>query len=134
MSITGFLLDGSAGASTEVEFAAYRSFSPDGAGTHYEERPALHAGIPTCREEDLPDDVHQAARVIGERARARKGSPAFFWARSILRPPRWYAELADLLAAQYGDSNVAVVDPYTFFGLIKLNADRSEAGTSPRRE
>ena len=46
MSITGFILDGSAGPSTALEFAAYRSFSPDGAGTHFEQKPALHDGLP----------------------------------------------------------------------------------------
>lgn len=88
MSITGFMLDGSGGASTEKEFAAYRSFSPDGAGTHFEDKPAVHEGLPTCREEDLPEDVDRAAAIIAEKARARGDRPAFLWARTILRPPR----------------------------------------------
>jgi len=124
MSITGFILDGSGGRSTDLEFAAYRTFSPDGAGTHYEERPALHDGLPTCREEDLPEDVNKAAAVIAERARARNGHAAFLWGRSTLKSPRWFADLSDALAANFPDAGVTVVDPYTFFGLIKLNAGK----------
>ena len=124
MSLTGFILDGAGGASAEREFAAYASFGPDGAGTHFEAGPAVHQGLPTCREEDLPADLSQAAAAIAKKARARQGRPAFFWARSILRPPRWYAGLSDTLAAQHGDAGVVVVDPYTFFGLIKLECEK----------
>ena len=49
-----------------------------------------------------------------------RGRPAFLWARSILRAPRWYADLSDVLQAKCEDAGVTVVDPYTFFGLIKL--------------
>jgi hypothetical protein len=122
MTITGFMLDGSGGASTEAEFAAYRSFSPDGAGTHYTERPALRSGMPTCRERDLPDDVDQAAAVLAKAAREQRGRPGFFWARSILKSPAWYAQLSERLAKQHPEAAVAVVDPYTFFELIRCHA------------
>ena len=39
MSITGFMLDGAGGGSTPEEFSAYRRFSPDGCGNHFD----LHA-------------------------------------------------------------------------------------------
>lgn len=121
MTITGFVLDGSAGASTETEFAIYRTFSPDGLGTHFEPGPAMRAGIPTCPETDLPHDVRAAAAMIVQRAAARGNEPGFFWARSILRAPRWYAELSRLLQEDYSEAGVEVVDPYTFFGLIRLH-------------
>ncbi|HEY5914258.1 MAG TPA: GxGYxYP domain-containing protein [Verrucomicrobiae bacterium] len=120
MSITGFMLDGSAGASTDLEFAAYQTFSPDGAGTHFEPRPALHAGLPTCREQDLPDEVGRAAKLISDLARDTKDTPRFLWARSILKPPRWYSELARRVA-ETTEGTVEFVDPYTFFGLIRVN-------------
>ena len=122
MSITGFILDGSGGASTDLEFGAYRSFSPDGAGTHFEPGAAMHAGLPTCRETDLPDDVDKAAEVLANAAREHKDRPGFFWARSILRTPKWYADLSQRLAEKYPEAPVSVVDPYTFFGLIKTSA------------
>ncbi|HXP58882.1 MAG TPA: hypothetical protein VN829_00245 [Dongiaceae bacterium] len=123
MSITGFILDGSGGPSTDLEFAAYRSFGPDGAGTHFEDKPAVHAGLPTCRERDLPDDVAAAATTIAELARARNGKPGFLWARSILKPPRWYADLSRCLAEKHSEAEVVVVDPYTFFGLVRLQTE-----------
>jgi len=121
MSITGFILDGSGGSSTEREFLAYQSFSPDGAGTHFETGPHLHAGLPTCPERDLPDDVDQAVGVIMEAAAHCQDGPGFLWARSILKPPRWYAQLSQRLAGKPSGAQVHVVDPYTFFGLIKQN-------------
>jgi hypothetical protein len=121
MSITGFMLDGSGGASTKSEFEAYRSFSPDGAGTHFEGKAALHDGLPTCSERDLPDEVEKAAAVVAEAARKTKGGPGFFWARSILKSPKWYADLSRCLGEKYPEAQVSVVDPYTFFGLIRMH-------------
>lgn len=127
MSITGFMLDGSAGASTEREFAAYRSFSPDGAGTHFEPRPGMKAGLATCREQDLPDDLEKAVAVISKASGERPGAPGFFWARSILRSPDWYAELSRRLEETFPDGRVAVVDPYTFFGLVREHYRKASA-------
>lgn len=121
MSITGFMLDGASGASTETEFAAYARFSPDGAGTHFEKNPAMHAKIPTCPERDLPDSAEAAARVIAERAKATQGRPGFLWARSILKSPGWYAEVSRVLRERHPEAAVEVVDPYTFFGLIRVH-------------
>ena len=120
MTITGFVLDGASGASTETEFAAYRTFSPDGAGTHFEKGPKIIAGVPTCPERDLPDDAAAAAKVIAERARARAAGPGFLWARSILKSPTWYADVSRQLAEKHPDAAVRIVDPYTFFGLVRL--------------
>ncbi|HOW68836.1 MAG TPA: GxGYxYP family putative glycoside hydrolase [Candidatus Paceibacterota bacterium] len=121
MTITGFMLDGSAGASTELEFRNYAGFSPDGLGTHFEPQPALRAGVPTCPERDLPDDVKAAAALIVELAKKTTDRPGFLWARSILKSPRWYAELSDILARDHPSARVTIVDPYTFFGLIRIN-------------
>ncbi len=119
MSITGFLLDGAAGASTDREFSAYRSFSPDGLGTHFERGPAVHVGVATCPERDLPDDAGAAAASIARLAGEASGRPGFLWARSILKSPAWYSEVSRLLREKHGDRPIEVVDPYTFFGLIK---------------
>ncbi len=130
MTITGFLLDGAAGASTDVEFAAYREFSPDGLGTHFERGPAVRAGVATCPERDLPDDPAAAAGVILGRARQAADRPGFLWARSILKAPRWYAEVSRRVAEgrRPGERPVEVVDPYSFFGLIR---QAEEAAPNP---
>lgn len=120
LSITGFILDGSAGASTDVEFARFRSFSPDGFGTHFDPGPRLRAGVPACPERDLPDGVDAAVRVVVESARARTpGQPGFLWARSILKSPRWYAEVSRRLREDHPDLPIDVVDPFSFFALIR---------------
>lgn len=119
MTITGFILDGSAGASTDQEFDVYARFSPDGAGTHFERGPAVHHGLPTCPEQDLPNSSEAAAAVIAERAKDPTDKPVFFWARSILKSPKWYADLSRCLEEKHPEAQVAVVDPYTFFGLIR---------------
>jgi hypothetical protein len=121
MTITGFMLDGAGGESTDLEFRAYHSFSPDGAGRHFERAPALHAGLPTCREQDLPDDVAQAARAIAELAKQPRSGPQFLWARSILKPPKWYADRSQAVAQACPDQAVCFVHPYSFFGLIRLH-------------
>lgn len=123
MTITGFILDGASGASTELEFAAYQRFAPDGAGTHFESGPALHGRLPTCPERDLPDSAEAAANVIASRAKAARNGPAFLWARSILKSPAWYGDVSRLLRERHPEASVEVVDPYTFFGLIRLHME-----------
>lgn len=118
MTITGFVLDGSSGASTELEFAAYRQFSPDGCGTHFEKGPRMMAGVPTCPERDLPDSPEKATQVIATSAKEVNGTARFLWARSILKSPSWYAQVSRLLRERHPELPVVVVDPYTFFGLI----------------
>lgn len=119
LSITGFVLDGAAGASTEREFAAYRAFSPDGCGTHFEPAPRLIAGVPTCPERDLPDSAEAAARLIADHAAGLNGQPRFLWARSILKSPAWYARVSERLRERHPEAPVTVVDPHTFFGLLR---------------
>ena len=119
LSITGFVLDGSAGAATETEFAVYRDFSPHGLGTHFERGPGMRAGIATCPEVDLPDGVDAAVAAIAARAGKRVDGPGFLWARSILKSPAWYAEISSKLRERHGELQIEVVDPYTFFGLIE---------------
>jgi len=130
MSITGFILDGDAGASTELEFRAYRTFSPDGAGTHFDRTAQMHSGLATCPERDLPDDVAQAAEAVVKAARRSPNQPAFLWARSILKSPRWYAELSRQIALRLPHEEVVVVDPYTFFGLIRIQNAPPGAGAA----
>ncbi len=120
MTITGFVLDGASGASTAREFAAYRQFSPDGCGTHFEKGPRLIGDLPTCPERDLPDSAAQAAAVIAKQADNLKGKAGFLWARSILKSPAWYAQVSQIVREKHPEAPVVFVDPYTFFGLIRV--------------
>lgn len=131
LSITGFVLDGAAGASTDEEWSAYKEFSPDGLGTHYERGAAMHLGVATCPERDLPDSVEEAAALIARDATGSDTHPVFQWRRSILKAPSWYAALSRLLKEKYPTARVEVVDPYTFFGLIQLHLSDSTPNTKP---
>ena len=122
LSITGFMLDGSAGASTEAEFTAYKRFSPDGAGNHFDLTPRVISGIPTIREWDMPESPEATAAYMATQAAAAAKGPCFLWARTILKSPSWHADVSRVLREKHPKAPVVVVDPYTFFGLIKEQA------------
>lgn len=117
MTITGFLLEGKSGETSEAEFAAYRTFSRDGIGTQGV-GPAMRAGVPICPERDLSKEAEAAARLIAGYARA--GQTRFLWTRATLKSPGWYAEISYWLRHLYPEAAIEIVDPYTFFGLLSL--------------
>ena len=120
MTITGFVIEGSSGVTTQTEYAAYATFSPDGIGTQIEKGPGMRVGVPTCPELDMPDTPEKVARYLAGRAAKRRGQTDFLWARSTLTSPQWYADILRCLREQYPGTAVEFVDPYTFFGLIRL--------------
>ncbi len=120
MTITGFIIEGASGPSLEAEFDAYRLFSPDGLGTQFENGAAVVAGVPICPVQDLPDTVDDAAREIATLAKAHAGRPHFLWARATLKSPQWYADISNTLRKRFPELAIEFVDPYTFFGLIRL--------------
>ncbi len=127
MSIVGFIIDGSGYASGPEEFAAYSRFSPDGCGTHYERESGIRAGgIPACNEWDIDPNPKLAARDIAGVSQRYHKTPGFSWCRSILKNPGWYLQLSEILKNEYPDAPVIVVDPYTFFGLLKLSFETAE--------
>jgi len=119
MTIAGFVLEGGSGETTEAEFAAYHTFSPDGIGTQGI-GPAMRAGVPVCLELDLPQTAEEAARFIANYAKGSREQMKFLWARATLQSPAWYLEISHRLRNQYPEAQVEIVDPYTFFGLIRL--------------
>ena len=120
MSISGFIIEGSSGPSLEPEFAAYRHFSPDGLGTQFEKRASVVAGLASCPVTDLADTVADAAREIADIAKGHAGRTHFLWARATLKSPQWYADIAKVMRTHYPEIAIEFVDPYTFFGLIRL--------------
>ncbi len=119
MTITGFMLDGSAGASTPEEFSAYKRFSPDGCGNLFDLTPRVISGVPTIREWHMPPTAEQTAAYIAQESAAAAHGPCFLWARTILKRPAWHAKVSRLLRDEYPRAQVVVVDPYTFCGLIR---------------
>ena len=129
MTITGFMLDGAAGASTPTEFTAYRRFSPDGCGNHFDLTPRVISGVPTIREWDMPGSAEETAAYLAQQAAAAAGGLHFLWARTILKSPAWHEEVSRLLREKYPKAPVVVVDPYTFFGLIRQQTIQLRAST-----
>jgi hypothetical protein len=126
MTITGFIIEGASGPSSEDEYAAYRVFSPDGLGTHFDKDAAVVAGVPICPETDMPDTADDAAREIAHLAATNHGQTSFLWARATLKSPQWYADVSKALRQKYPDAPVEIVDPYTFFGLIRKAKTRDK--------
>ena len=127
MSIVGFIIDGSGYASGPEEFAVYSRFSPDGCGTHYERESGIrNGGIPACNEWDIDANPKLAARDIAGVSQKYRDTAGFSWCRSILKNPGWYLQLSEILKNDYPDAPVIVVDPYTFFGLLKLSFETAE--------
>jgi hypothetical protein len=76
---------------------------------------------------DLPVEAEQAAHAIAERAAKLAGRPGFLWERSVVKSPAWYEKVSRRLREQHPDAAIEIVDPYTFFGLIRLHlSQRSE--------
>ncbi len=67
----------------------------------------------------MPDSAKQTAAFMAEQAAAATNGPRFLWARTILKSPTWHAEVSRVLRKEHPNAPVVVVDPYTFFGLIK---------------
>jgi hypothetical protein len=61
---------------------------------------------------------------MAQHAVAATNGPCFLWARTILKSPSWHVKVSRCLREQHPNAPVVVVDPYTFFGLIKEQASR----------
>ena len=70
----------------------------------------------------MPDSAEATAAYMAQRAAATTNGPCFLWARTILKSPSWHAEVSRCLGEKHPTAPVIVVDPYTFFGLIKEQA------------
>jgi hypothetical protein len=81
--------------------------------------PQVISGVPMIREWDMPKTAERTAAYMAKQAEAAASGPCFLWARTILRTPTWHAEVSRILREQHPQARVTVVDPYTFFGLIK---------------
>ena len=77
------------------------------------------SGVPTIREWDMPDSAEATAAFMAQQAAAATNGPCFLWARTILKSPSWHADVSRVLREKHPAAPVVVVDPYTFFGLIR---------------
>lgn len=118
LSITGFIIDGNGPALGEAGLDAYARFSPDGIVPQKAPVSGIHRGMPILRSDfDLtPGDPHEAARVLVERVKDRKGT-CFHWFRIILRSPQWYVAMME--EAQRLDPSIKLLDAPSFFEMLR---------------
>ena len=71
----------------------------------------------------MPESPEATAAYMAQQAAATTNGPRFLWARTILKSPTWHANVSRVLREKHPNAPVVVVDPYTFFGLIKEQAN-----------
>lgn len=123
LSITGFVHNGSIGISDEVLWR-YNEFSPDGLSSWNisdnrkylikGELPAIGSYLTPAVATDT--SVKQAVGIMSD-VIEKSRYPYFYFFRTNITQPGRMVEYVNMLKKQYPE--VEVVDPYTFFGLMK---------------
>jgi len=117
LSLTGFIIDGYGPAMSDEILDAYSRFSPDGIVAQKISGRGVHRDMPFLRmSADLPSNALEAARTL--HSLSRGSLPQFVVARSILKPPSWYAAVENELQAM-GGNEVQVVDLHTLLWLVR---------------
>lgn len=128
LTITGFLIEGHSPPIGEIGMDAYMRFSPDGLVCHRRcERKGLHRGsMPYVRHtQDISDSPAEAAEKI--RAEIDGESIQFLFFRSVMKSPTWHQDVIDQVKRDDVRDDICFVDPYTFFGLLKLHEQQKPA-------
>ena len=128
LSITGFIIDGHSPGMGEKGMDAYLEFSADGSvgqkippqGVHRDVMPYVRMKL------DLDGAPPDAGATIASLAGVN--APKFLFIRTILKSPSWHREVMDTAVAE--NPNVAFVDPYTFFLLVKAHETRESQRTA----
>jgi hypothetical protein len=118
LTITGFIIDGFAPALSVENMEAYSTFSPDGLVAQKIADTGVYGSMPFKRmDADIHGDPKRAAETI--LSFVKGDAPQFLFFRCIVRSPSWYRALFAELASARPD--IAIVDPYTFFLLLRLH-------------
>jgi len=125
LGITGFVIDGNAPAMSEAVKEAYARFSPNGVVAQKVPPESLVKGVPFLRMgPDLPHNSEAGAQVIA--ANAPHAGPGFAIYRTILWSPSEHRALFEALHKLRPD--IAIVDPYTLFLLLKHRLQETADG------
>jgi hypothetical protein len=138
LSITGMLIDGNAAPLRKQVEKVLPLFSPDGVMCNDEFLPApCPAGTAKMIDDKTPiirvsgfipphevnttDGINKKADAIYDVLPScdKTGEPVFLTFRSILVKPSEIVQLTNRLNKIYPDANYEVVDPYTFFELLR---------------
>jgi hypothetical protein len=118
LTITGFVIDGSAPGLSGDGLSCYASFSPNGIVAQKVPLTLLHNEMPVLRSDDdvTEDDPREAAKHVLRRIKDRP--VPFHWFRNILKTPTWYMNVVEEI--KKSDSTVELLDAPTFFSLYNL--------------
>ncbi len=118
IDVTGFIIDGNSPGLNSAGFDAYKEFSPGGIiGQKLPKSMGIHKGMPFIKmATDLPGNSVQSGDILAGMIGIK---PAFLPVRTILKSPKWHAEMMKT-ARQKSADNIVFVDPYTFFSLLKI--------------
>lgn len=117
LSLTGFVIDGFGPGLSPEGLDAYSRFSPDGIVAQKIPSQGVHQGMPYIRmRTDLDGAPGDVAQTLFHLASGAK--PRFMVCRSILKSPKWYADVSRELAKLAGDQ-VQVVDMHTLLWLVR---------------
>lgn len=123
-SITGFLINGFAGALTDESNRMYLPFSGDGIMTQPHWMPADKKHdhlLETMPVAGMKQDITAPVDVVVEAIlkHGRPGETRFLGFRSILVGSDWIREVNDTIRARRPDCRFELVDPYTYFYLLR---------------
>jgi len=117
LTITGFVIDGTAPGLSKEGLDCYASFSPDGIVPQKVPLTLLHGDMPVLRsDEDIQQNPKEAAQRIVQRISDRP--VPFHWFRNILKTPAWYVEVTDEL--EMINPDIELLDAPTFFELYRI--------------
>ena len=130
LGIVGFIIDGFSPGLNERGLDAYAQIAPEGIVAQQIAPAGVHGEMPYIRmRADLVGSPQEAAPAVA--AQFGDSPYDFLVFRTILHHPGWHRELWDLLRQQHPDDNVQVVDPYTFFYLLKRYVQRRDEHPRP---
>ena len=125
-SITGFLLNGSAGALNDETIDLYRSFSGDGVITQTHWLPGgkkhdqlIDSIVVAEMKRDISGSPDDAANQIVPHG--KPGETAFLSFRSILVSPEWTRAVNDKIREKRPECRFEPVDPYTYCYLLRYH-------------
>ncbi|RLD09600.1 MAG: hypothetical protein DRI44_08115 [Chlamydiae bacterium] len=119
LEVTGFIIDGASPGQNSACLDAYKEFSPVGIiGQKLPAFMGIHKNMPYIKmATDLPGNSFEAGKRIAGMTGIK---PAFLPVRTVLKTPTWHAEMMRS-AQENSQSEIAFVDPYTFFTLLKIH-------------
>lgn len=117
LTITGFVIDGTAPGLTKEGLDCYASFSPDGIVPQKAPLTLLHGNMPVLRsDEDIQQNPKDAAQRVAQRVSERP--IPFHWFRNILKTPDWYVSVTEEL--EVFNPDIELLDAPTFFALYRI--------------